>query len=526
MKPFVIYTRLSDLRGDKKAPSLDRQAKLCTEELERRKLPVGPTLEERGKTASKPAKDRPRFNEMMQRIRAGEFGGVIVWKTDRLTRQMRQLGPIISALEDADAEVISVTEPLDMSTPTGQALVGFIVAQAAQESENTSLRVSGAIKDEAEAGLGQTGGNRLYGLVTSGKREVRTVRVMAEERKHLRHAAEDLRTHSVRETVKRMNVRGSRTSRGSEWTPRSLTRTLRSPQLRGKRIYEGRLIEGRNADGTPWPKIFTEAEHLDIIRMLDQAGERYSASPRRKGNAHLLTGLAVCGECGSRLVHKTITRRSGPYRYYVCQSGPGTKSCGGIGVGMDALDRYVSGCVREFGHVYVEQAEQKRQKIEDAIEADERDLAINEQTLVKLMRARYAPDSPMDDSIYAELEGPLVARIEELSQKLASPRAELERLPQPSLIRGRQDVIPKGLDGRDFIRRFLTSVEVMPAKHRGGRFDPIRVRLHWIGGEVTHDDDLRSGEDSVWQLQDSYSDDELRNLAFGPGADGIQYLRP
>src|SRR5664280_1521593 len=131
MRPFVIYTRLSDVKADSTAPSLDRQAKLCTEELERRKLPVGPTLVEKGKTASKPAKERPVFNEMMQRIGAGEFGGIIVWKADRLTRQMRQLGPIIEALEDANAQVISVTEQLDMSNPTGQAIANFVIAQAA-----------------------------------------------------------------------------------------------------------------------------------------------------------------------------------------------------------------------------------------------------------------------------------------------------------------------------------------------------------------------------------------------------------
>src|SRR5664280_1132925 len=343
MRPFVIYTRLSDIKGDKDAPSLDRQARLCTEELERRNLPVGPVIKEKGVTASKPAKQRPEFNKMMRHIESGEFGGVIVWKTDRLTRQMRQLGPIIEALENADAQLISATEPLDMSNPIGQALAGFIVAQAAQESLNTSMRVSAAIKDEAEQGLAQPGGNRLYGLKISGKRKVRTVRVVAEERDHLRKAAEDLRIHSVRETTKRMNTRGSRTSRGSEWSPRSLTRTLRSPQLRGKRIYGGRLIAGKNADGTPWPTIFTEAEHLDLINRLDNARDNYRNSERRKGNAHLLTGLAVCGKCGHRLAYKLITRRSGTYSYYMCRSGPGSKACGGIGVAMDALDTYVIG---------------------------------------------------------------------------------------------------------------------------------------------------------------------------------------
>jgi site-specific DNA recombinase len=520
----VIYTRLSDVKSDSKAPSLDRQAKLCTEELERRQLPVGPVIVEKGKTASKPAKERQEFNAMMRRIEAGEFGGVIVWKTDRLTRQMRQLGPIIEALENAKALVISVTEQLDMSTPIGQALAGFIVAQAAQESKNTSERVSGAIKDEAGEGLPQPGGNRLYGLRSSGKRDVRVMEVITEERDHLRKAAEDLRTFSVRETTKRMNERGSRTSRGSEWSPRSLTRSLRSPQLRGKRIYGGRLIEGRNADGTPWPLIFTEEEHLEIIRMLDNARERYSNSDKRKGNAHLLTGLAVCGTCGHRLSYKTISRKSNSYRYYVCQSGPGMKACGGIGITMDALDTYVIGNVREFGHLYVEQAEQKRRKIEDEIAADERDLEVNERTLAELTRDRYAVDSPLSDRMYAELWAPLVKRIEELTEKLSRPRAELERLPQPSWMRTPLDKLPMGIDGRTHLRKYLDQVEIMPANHRGGRFDPTRVRLHWIGGTVTTHADMRSPEDD--EAQREYNRLVEAEFPSVRSVGEIQYLKP
>ena len=59
--------------------------------------------------------------------------------------------------------------------------------------------------------------------------------------------------------------------------------------------------------------------------------------------------------------------------------------------------------------------------------------------------------------------------ITELEAKLSQPRAELEQLPKPSFNRGRLDVIPKGVDGREWLRKYLTAVEVKPAKHRGGR---------------------------------------------------------
>jgi hypothetical protein len=157
--------------------------------------------------------------------------------------------------------------------------------------------------------------------------------------------------------------------------------------------------------------------------------------------------------------------------------------------------------VREFGHLHIEESEQKRRTLEEAIEEDERALAQVEQTLDDLMRDRYSPEHPMTDAQYASLRAPLVARRDELQAKLASPRAELERLPSPWSGRGPQDIIPQSVDGREWLRKYLTQVEIKPAKHRGGRFDPSRVRLHWIGGTVTTDADMRSEEDDEAQRE-------------------------
>jgi hypothetical protein len=121
---------------------------------------------------------------------------------------------------------------------------------------------------------------------------------------------------------------------------------------------------------------------------------------------------------------------------------------------------------------------------------DEADLATNEQTLADLTRDRYAPDSPLTDDLYAELRAPLVARIEALKDALSRPRAELAKLPEPSWIRGPLSKLPEGVQSREYLRRYLEAVEVMPARHRGGRFEGGRVKLHWIGGQVTTDADL------------------------------------
>jgi hypothetical protein len=153
----------------------------------------------------------------------------------------------------------------------------------------------------------------------------------------------------------------------------------------------------------------------------------------------------------------------------------------------------------------LKQAEDRRRTLEEAIEVDERDLEVNERTLADLTRDRYKVDSPLTDKMYAELRAPLVKRIEELTETLSKPRAELERLPSPWSARGYKAIttIPESVDGRAWLRKYLSAVEVMSARHRGGRFDPTRVRLHWLSGDVTTDADLRALEEDADWLSDS-----------------------
>jgi hypothetical protein len=270
--------------------------------------------------------------------------------------------------------------------------------------------------------------------------------------------------------------------------------------MRGKRTHQPdpkvppTLTDGHYKDGKPWETIFTEDEHLDLIYRIDKAGETYRDSPKRVGNAHLLTGLAICGICAHRLGYGRVKKGDKVYARYACKRDPGSLACGGVSIAEDPLDRYVMDMVREFGHLYIKQAEQKRRNLETAIADDGRDLATNEHTLADLTRDRYAPDSPLTDDLYAELRVPLVTRIAELQDKLSRPQAEIERLQPPFSSRGFTAKFGKGVDGRAYLRTVLSAVEINPAKHRGGRFDRTRVKLHWRSGDVTTDTDMRSDE--------------------------------
>ena len=63
--------------------------------------------------------DRPMFQEMMNRIRAGEFTHLIVWKVDRISRNLLDFASMYQELKERKVTFISLNEQFDTSTPIG-----------------------------------------------------------------------------------------------------------------------------------------------------------------------------------------------------------------------------------------------------------------------------------------------------------------------------------------------------------------------------------------------------------------------
>lgn len=68
--------------------------------------------------------DRPVFNTIMERVRRGESGGILVYKTDRFARTLLGALSTLAELGKHNASFASASEPtLDYSTPAGRAFL-------------------------------------------------------------------------------------------------------------------------------------------------------------------------------------------------------------------------------------------------------------------------------------------------------------------------------------------------------------------------------------------------------------------
>jgi DNA invertase Pin-like site-specific DNA recombinase len=102
------------------------------------------------------ASERPKRDELLQAARRREIDSILVWKLDRWGRSSPDLVLTLRELNELGVAFVSITEALDLSTPSGRAMVGLLSVFAEFERDLLRERVKAGI---AQAKLeGRTGG--------------------------------------------------------------------------------------------------------------------------------------------------------------------------------------------------------------------------------------------------------------------------------------------------------------------------------------------------------------------------------
>lgn len=292
----VIYVRQSQDR-DGTGAAVDRQLDECRALAERHNLTVENEFIDNDVSASKGA--RPAFAKLLNAIRAGEVSTILVWHTDRLYRRVRDLVEIVELAEKHTLRVLTVKAgDLDLATPAGRMLAGMLGHAARYEVEQKGARQVAANMQRAAAGHWQFS-NRPYGY----ERVNNEVRVVDAEAAVIREAFERyLRGETYYAIAADLNARDIPTISGKKWSITQLRERLNNPAYAGIRVYKGERV----ADGTWEPLISRETwERFEAMRL-----NRKTRHDWPNATKYLLSGLAVCGVCGSRMLARPEYRRT------------------------------------------------------------------------------------------------------------------------------------------------------------------------------------------------------------------------
>jgi len=98
------------------------------------------------------ALERPKRERLLQAARRRELDAVLVWRLDRWGRSVADLVLTLKELNELGVGFVSLTEALDLTTPTGRAMAGLLAVFAEFEREILRERVRAGIAEARKQG--------------------------------------------------------------------------------------------------------------------------------------------------------------------------------------------------------------------------------------------------------------------------------------------------------------------------------------------------------------------------------------
>ena len=291
----IIYVRQS-LDRDGKGAAVDRQLTECRKLAKRHQVAVRHEYVDNDVSATKGT--RPAFQDLLADIRRGSVSTIIVWHTDRLYRRVRDLVELVELAEQHALKILTVEAgDLDLNNPAGRMLAQMLGAAARYEVEQKGIRQITANVQRAKAGVWQFS-NRPYGYERiDGKVQIVEVEAQVIREAYTRYLAGET-YYAISE---RLNARGVPTIGGKSWTITQLRERMKNPAYAGFRAYKGDVV----ADGDWEPIISREVwERFNTTKVRRMT--RHDWSNKTK---YLLSGLAVCGVCGARMMARPEYQR-------------------------------------------------------------------------------------------------------------------------------------------------------------------------------------------------------------------------
>ncbi len=377
-------------------------------------------------------------DRMLADVRSGRISALIFSKLARLARNTKELLEFADIFRECEADLISLQESIDTSTPAGRLFYTVIAAMAQWEREEISERVAASVPVRAKLGK-STGGAAPFGYRWEGRQLV-----LDENEAPIRRLMFELfLEHKRKKTVARLlNEKGFRSRNGKKFSDTTVDRHLRETIAKGVRRANYTKSLGNKKHWTlkpesEWvltsvPPIVSESMWNEVNALLD-AGRNKNAR-KAKIVKHLFAGIVVC-HCGTKMYAQWNARK------YSCR-----KCLNKIGI--EDLEAIFQEQLRSFYFSpddvskYVDQFDGEVSKREEALASLESERSRVAREMEKVYKAFVADE--LSSETFGRLYRPLEERYTQVEKELPRLQGEADFMRVQS--GARQEILSEARD--------------------------------------------------------------------------------
>ncbi len=324
----ALYTRVSTDEQVEKGNSLDAQKRRLYEFCYNNNYEVYQLYSDEGISGFSISK-RPAIQSLLKDAKNRKFEALVVYKTDRLSRNLLDLLTIKQELDKYDVDLIFSDESIDTNDDTGMAMFSIMGAFAELERKKITERMmigkremlkkeqiklkhypvpSGYIYDDA---------NKSYIVDERYRKDILAIFKLFDEGKSYNYIARYMASNGIN---------FGNTSK-TKWYDSDISRVIRNPIYKGySGIAYADMCSTRKVKNEP---ILYKCKNVEPIldeEFWDRCYERATMKKAyyvRKFPAepYIFSGLIFCNVCGKRLGCAQSKLKSGNkyYHYYVCR---------------------------------------------------------------------------------------------------------------------------------------------------------------------------------------------------------------